>query len=198
MIDYLLNVRSVVEMSPLENELHGRLIGSVAFKDAEGFFRPVEFPARNIPTGTAGVAQPLRLRQIGLAALQFGGPFRHLRLEFVTGLAQLSLALAYRFLGACRTKCGSGMIRRYGEQQLVNFGRKVGVIACRRNKTALGIDPDGDHNTTAVLRAIADLANDFPLRQAAVDGEMRLQPFRKCLPCASSCDFDRGPPVRIA
>jgi hypothetical protein len=53
------------------------------------------------------MAQPLRFSQIGFAALQLGGPFRHLRLEF----------------DACRTKCCCGMIRGHGEQQLVNLGR---------------------------------------------------------------------------
>jgi hypothetical protein len=67
-VDGLLNARSVVWMSSLEYELHCRLIGSVAFKDAIGFLRPVEFPARNIPTETARVAQPLCFRQIGFAA----------------------------------------------------------------------------------------------------------------------------------
>ncbi len=90
------------------------------------------------------------------------------------------------------------MIRGYGEQQLVNFGRKVRVITCRRNQTALGSDAEGDDNTAAALRAIANVANDFPARQTAIDGEMILQPFRKCLPCASPRDFNRRTPVGIA
>src|SRR6202030_1937563 len=186
-------------MSSLEHELYCRLISRVAFKDAKGFLRPVEFPAGDIPTETAGMAQPLRFRQTGFAALQLGGPFRHLRLEFVAGLTKLLLAHAYRFLGAAVIvdeascpKCCCPMIRGHGEQQLVNFGRKVGVITCRRNQTALGIDADRDDNTAAVLRATANIANDFPVRQAAADGEMTLQPFRECLPCASPRDFDRG------
>src|SRR4029077_20625559 len=96
-------------MSSLEHELHCRLISRVAFKDAKGFLRPVEFPAGDIPTETAGRAQPLRFRQIGFAALQLGGPFRHLRLEFVAGLTKLLLAHAYRFLGA-----GASRIRTLG------------------------------------------------------------------------------------
>src|SRR4051794_24298279 len=95
-VDRLLNADSVVRMSSAEHELRCRLIGSVAFKDAKGFLRPVEFPAGNIPTETARVAQPLRFSQIGFVALQFGGPFRHLCLEFVTGFTKLLLALAYR------------------------------------------------------------------------------------------------------
>ncbi len=151
------------------------------------------------------MAQPLRFRQIGLAALQFGGPFRHLRLEFVAGLTKLLLALAYRFLGAAVIveeascpECRCGMIRGHREQQLVNLGRKGGVITRRRDQTALGIDADGDDNTAAALRTTADVANDLPVRQGAVDGEMTLQPFGKCLPCASPRDFDRGAPVGIA
>ena len=48
------------------------------------------------------------------------------------------------------------------------------------------------------VRAAASVANDLPLRQAAVDGEILLQPFRKSLPCASARDFDRGATVGIA
>jgi hypothetical protein len=151
------------------------------------------------------VAQLLRFSQIGFAALQFGGPFRHFRFEFVVGFTQLLLALAYCFLGAaviveeaCCPKCCCAMIRGHGEQQLVNFGRKVGAITRRRDQTALGIDADGDDNTPALLRATANIANDFPARQAVIDGEMILQPFRKCLPRASPRDFDRGAPVGIA
>ena len=151
------------------------------------------------------MAQPLRFSQIGFAALQLGGPFRHLRLEFVVGFTKLLLALAYRFLGAAviveeagRPKCRCGMIRRHGKQQLVNLGRKVSVITCRRDQAALGIDADGDDNTPALLRATANVAHDFPARQAAIDGEMILQPFGKCLPCAAQRDFNRRTPVGIA
>ncbi len=90
------------------------------------------------------------------------------------------------------------MIRCYGKQQLVNLRRKLGVITCGRNQTALGSDADGDDNTAALLRATANVTNDFPARQAAIDGEMTLQPFRKCLPCASPRDFDRTAPIGIA
>src|SRR5258708_5585160 len=40
------------------------------------------------------------LRQIGLAPAQFGGPFRHLLLELVSGFTKLLLASAQRFLGS--------------------------------------------------------------------------------------------------
>src|SRR5438309_956563 len=109
-VDDLLDARSVVGMSSLEYELQCWMIGSIAFKDAKGFLRPVKLPARHVPTEAARVAQPLRFGQIGLAALQLGGPFRHLGLEFVMGFAKLSLALAHRLLDACRTKCRCGMI----------------------------------------------------------------------------------------
>src|SRR5436305_13852400 len=84
-VDDLLDARSVVWVSSLEYELQCRLIGSIAFKDAKGFLGPVKVAARNIPTETARMAQPLRLGQIRFAALQLGGPLRHLRLEFVVG-----------------------------------------------------------------------------------------------------------------
>src|SRR6202047_4255202 len=99
-VDCLLHTGSVVRMSTLEHEPHCRLISRVAFKDAKGFLRPVEFPAGDIPTETGGVAQPLRFRQIGFAALQLGGPFRHLRLEFVEGSWKVFSAQSYRVLGA--------------------------------------------------------------------------------------------------
>src|ERR1700730_9561315 len=197
-VDRLLNARSVVWMSSSEHELHCRLIGSVAVKDLKGLLRPVEFPAGTIPTEAARVAQPLRLHQVGLAALQLGGPLRHLHLEFVAGFTKLLRALAYRFLDACRPKCRCRMIRGHRKQQLVNLGWKVGAITRRRNQTALGSDADGDDDAAAALRAIANVANDFPARQAAVDGEMILQPFRKCWPCGSPRDFYRGTAVGIA
>src|SRR4051812_28330129 len=109
-VDDLLDARPVLWMSPLEYELQCRLIGSIAFKDAKGFLRPVKHPARNIPPEAAGVAQPLRFGQIRLTALQLRGPFRHLGLEFVMGFAKLLLALAHRLLDACRTKCCSRVI----------------------------------------------------------------------------------------
>ena len=165
---------------------------------AEYFFGPVGmFADRRDTCPTARVAKPLRFRQIGFAASQLGGSFRHLRLEFVAGFTKLLLALAYRFLGAavsveeaCRPECRCGMIRSYGEQQLVDFGRKLSAITGRRNQTALSSDADGDDDTAASLRAITNVANDFPARQASIDGEMIPQPLRKCLPCASPRDFD--------
>jgi hypothetical protein len=86
------------------------------------------------------VAQRLRFGQICFAAPQLGGPFRHLGLQFVAGFSKLSLALTHRFLSAavsvdeaCRPKRRCGMICGYGEQQLVNFRRKVGAITGRRS-----------------------------------------------------------------
>ena len=173
----------------MEHKIYGWLIGRVAFEDAESFPPTSRYSRLGNPSQTARVAQPLRFGQIGFAPLQFGGPFRHLRLEFVAGSAKLSLALAYRFLGAevivheaCRPKCRRGMVGGHGEQQLIDFGGKVGAITGRSNQTTLGIDADGNDNAAASLRATADVTNDFPARQAAVDGEMMLQPFRKCAP----------------
>src|SRR5205823_9881382 len=99
--------------------------------------------ARNIPTEAARMAQPLRFGQIGLAALQFGGPLRHLRLELVVGFAKLLLALTDRFLDARRTKCGCRVIRGHGEQQLVDFGGKIGVITRRRDQPPSAAMPTG-------------------------------------------------------
>ena len=122
------------------------------------------FAGRRDECPTPRVTQPLRFGQIGLAASQFGGPFRHLRLEFVAGSSKLLFALAQRFFGAavivdeaCHPKCRCGMIGGHGEQQLVDFGRKVGAIAGRGNHTALGIDADGNDDAAAALRAAANL-----------------------------------------
>src|SRR6266566_1320907 len=196
-VDDLLDAGSVVRMSSLEYERQCRLIGSIAFKDAKGFLRPVKLSARNVPTEAARMAQPLRFGQIGLAALQLGGPLRHLRLELIVGFAKLLLALADRFLDARRTKCGCRVIRGYGEQQLVDFGGKIGVITRRSNQTPLGSNADGNDNTAALPCAAANVANDFAARQTAINGEMTPQPFRECLPCASPRDFNRGTPARI-
>ena len=95
-------------------------------------------------------------------------------------------------------KCGGGTIGGDGEEQLVDFVGKIGAVAHRRNHTALGINADGNDNAAPSLRAIADAANDFPTRQAAVESEILLQPFRKHWPCASARDFDRGTAVGIA
>src|SRR5258708_10522985 len=155
------------------------------------------FAGRRDECPTARMAQPLRFGQIGFAASQLGGSFRHRGLEFVAGSAKLSLALAYCFLGAavivdeaCHPKCGGGMMGGDGEEQLVDFAGKVGAITRRRNHTALGIDVDGNDDAAASLRAAANIAYDFPARQAAVGAEVLLQPTRKCLPCASTRDFD--------
>src|SRR5713226_9227475 len=87
-------------MNALENDLNGRFDGLVILEDAKGFLRPEDFAARNTPAEAAGAAQRLRFSQIGLAPLQFGGPFRHLHLEFVAGPTQRLLAVVERFLRA--------------------------------------------------------------------------------------------------
>ena len=129
--------------------------------------------------------------------MQRSGPFRHLNLEFVAGFAKLSLALPNCFIRAGRTKRRCGVICRYGEQQLVNFAGKGGVIARRRNQASLGSNADRNDNTAALLRAGTNVADDFTVRYVAIDGEMRLQPFRECLPRASPRDFDRRTPAWI-
>ena len=72
------------------------------------------------------------------------------------------------------------MMRCRGEQQLVIFAGKVGAIARRRDQTALGIDANRNDNTAISPHTAADVANDFPVRQAVIDDEILLQPFRKC------------------
>src|SRR5258708_8140968 len=87
-------------MSGPENDLDGRFDGPVVLEDAKGFLRPEDCAARNNPAEAAGTAQCLRFGQIGLAPLQFGGPFRHLHLELVAGPTQRMLAVMERFLRA--------------------------------------------------------------------------------------------------
>src|SRR6266851_739799 len=83
--DGLFHQSGVLRMNAPENELNGRFDGPVVLEDAKGFLRPEDFAARNTPAEAAGAAQRLRFSQIGLAPLQFGGPFRHPYLEFVVG-----------------------------------------------------------------------------------------------------------------
>src|SRR5258708_25572842 len=87
-------------MSGPENDLNGRFEGPVVLEDAKGFLRPEDFAARNKPAEAAGAAQRLRFSQIGLAPLQFGGPFRHLHFELVAGPTKRLLAVVERFLRA--------------------------------------------------------------------------------------------------
>ena len=115
------------------------------------------------------------------------------------------LALAQRLFCAAALvdetrvlKCGRGVIRRHGKQQLVDLGGKVGAIAHRSDQTALGIDPDGNDNTAARPRAAANVGNDFLTRKLADGGEVAFEPFRKCLPCVPPRDFDCGAPVGVA
>jgi hypothetical protein len=44
---------------------------------------------------------------------------------------------------ACHPKCRRGVIGCHGEQQLVDFARKVGAITRRGKQTDFGIDADG-------------------------------------------------------
>src|SRR6267378_7992064 len=87
-------------MSGPENDLNGRFDGPVVLEDAKGFLRPEDFAARNTPAEAAGAAQRLRFSQIGLAPLQFGGPFHHLHLEPVARPTKRLLAVVERFLRA--------------------------------------------------------------------------------------------------
>ncbi len=90
------------------------------------------------------------------------------------------------------------MVRGHGEQQLVNFGWKVGAITRRRNQPAFGINAHWEDNTAASLRAIINIADDFSARQAAVDREMVPQPLGERLPRVSPRNFDCSTPAGIA
>src|SRR5882724_9597134 len=51
-------------MNPLENTFHRGLGGSVVSINSEGFFRPEHLSCREATAEAAGLAQPLRFRQI--------------------------------------------------------------------------------------------------------------------------------------
>ena len=61
---------------------------------------------------------------------------------------------------------GRGVIRRHGKQQLVNFAGEVGTSARRSDQATLGVDANGDDNTTAWLR-VTNVSSDFPRRKLA-------------------------------
>ena len=99
---------------------------------------------------------------------------------------------------ACHPKCCCGVISRHREQQLVDFARKVRAITRSCNQASFGVDANRDDDAATSLRVTTEVANGFPARQATVVGKLLLQPFRKCRPSASSCDFNCGAPVGIA
>src|SRR6202158_5997440 len=151
----------------------------------------------NAPAETAGVAQPLRFSQIGLAASQIGGSFRHLHFEFVAGLTEFR-HLRVDFMAQARVlkRCG-GVIGSNGKEQLVNLARKVGASGRRSDQASLGIEANGNDDTAAWLRA-AKVGNDFLTRKLADNAWVSLQPFGECFPCVPSHHFDCAAPFGIA
>ncbi|OLE63219.1 MAG: hypothetical protein AUG04_06295 [Deltaproteobacteria bacterium 13_1_20CM_2_69_21] len=70
-IDAFLNQSPVFRVDPLENTFNRGLDGSVVSIDPEGFFRPEHFASGEAAAEAAGLAQSLRLGQVGFAAAQF-------------------------------------------------------------------------------------------------------------------------------
>ena len=69
-VDHLPHKRHVVRMHPVENDIDRNLGRGVVLEYAVTFLGPADLSTRNVPAKTAGVAEPLRLCQIGFADLQ--------------------------------------------------------------------------------------------------------------------------------
>src|ERR1700684_583456 len=60
----------IIRMNSLKYRFQRWLNGWIVFKDPVGFFRPVDFSARNAPAEAASVTYALALSEVSLAALQ--------------------------------------------------------------------------------------------------------------------------------
>src|ERR1700674_4952320 len=197
LIERFLDERSVLGMGSLQYDLHCRFAGWIEFQNSKRFVLPDDMSTGNAPAETAGVAQLLRFSQIGLAASQIGGSFRHLHLEFVAGLTEF-LHLRAEFVAQTRVlkRCG-GVIGSHGKEQLVNLARKVGASGRRSDQASLGIEANGNDDTAAWLRA-AKVGNDFLTRKLPDNAWVSLQPFGECFPCVPPHHFDCAAPSGIA
>src|SRR5205085_11605696 len=65
-----LNDRAVVGMDPLHDDIERRLDVTLDAHDVVCFLRPIDFAGGDLPAEASGESELLRLRQIGLAALQ--------------------------------------------------------------------------------------------------------------------------------
>src|ERR1700682_1762823 len=71
-VNGLLHGSTIFRMSPLDNKFHGRFRRSVTLEDSEGFVRPDDLSAGDIPSKAPGTAQSLRFGQIHFAMQQRG------------------------------------------------------------------------------------------------------------------------------
>ena len=101
--------------------------------------------------------------QLGSSPVQFPRPFRHLRLELIAGLAEPFFPTASLVDEPCTLECCRRLIRRNGEKHLVDFGGKVGATACRGDEAAIGVDSDGNDETTAPVHVVAEVLHDLLL-----------------------------------
>src|SRR5689334_1145118 len=60
----------VVRMSAIDHQLYAGLYRALAFEDPKCLIGPVDLAGCDLPAETTGLAQPLRLRQVYLAAPQ--------------------------------------------------------------------------------------------------------------------------------
>src|SRR2546421_10537951 len=65
-----LNDRAVVGMDPLHDDIERRLDVTLDAHDVVCFLRPIDLAGGDLPAEASGESELLRLRQIGLAALQ--------------------------------------------------------------------------------------------------------------------------------
>src|SRR5713226_8666177 len=98
-VESLLYAISVVRMNSLQCQPQRRLHRSIMLKDVEGFLRPVDFSARNVPAETAGVTYTLPFSQESLAAVQ-------IRIE--AGVLQRNRGLRSQHLQHCDPLRGEG------------------------------------------------------------------------------------------
>jgi hypothetical protein len=145
--------------------------------------------------------ETLEEAQVGTSFLdrleQLGGSFQDLQLEPISRLPQsvfcpLPLVYQTRVLKGSR-----GVIRRYGNEELVNLGGKVGATAGGGNQSPFPTDADRNEHTVTPLRILVVVGNDL-LAQKVARGEPAVQPVRECRRRPSSCHFDGGATIRIA
>src|ERR1700739_2641015 len=68
LIEGFLHTNSVLRMGSLQYSFQRRFAGRIVAKNSKCFIRPDDIPGRNVPAEAPGVADSLRLREIGLAS----------------------------------------------------------------------------------------------------------------------------------
>jgi hypothetical protein len=97
---------------------------------------------------------------------------------------------------ACALKRRRGLIRRQGQQQLVDLRGEVGAFGRRRNHPAFGIHADRDDDRAQSLPRVAGFADDLLPREGDACIEVALEPLRKRPPGGSAHGVDRAGAAR--